>query len=128
VTRPFVVMFQTGWVQRKHGLEWIRDEWKLYADAKWKSEVRGSRSRDLEHLKQEGVDLNESWWVLQMMNYYARANLLGLDTLRGRQAVLKAACVALDLCAIMEEAFGALPKPGVPSGYLVEEGEPVDLS
>lgn len=70
-----------------------------------------------------GVDLDNqhlregfAWWEQQFLNYFHRAQVLGLDTPGGRQAAAKFVATAVGMLEAVVREFGPLPKPGVPSG------------
>lgn len=71
---------------------------------------------DNEHIG-EGLD---GWWQQQFDNYLHRADLLGLDTINGRQALAKFVATAVGCLEAAVRIYGPLPEPGVPSGYNVD--------
>lgn len=56
------------------------------------------------------------WWDTQFDNYLGRANVLGLNTPGGRQALAKYVATAVGMLESAVRLYGPLPKPGVPSG------------
>jgi hypothetical protein len=65
----------------------------------------------------------DSWWWQQLLSYYTRARVLGLDIPVGRQAIAKFAATACGLLESIVRAYGPLPPPGVPSGNVSTEAE-----
>lgn len=61
--------------------------------------------------------LNEDgWWWQQLMNYFHRARILGLEIPGGRQALAKFVATGCGLLESVVRTHGPLPAPGVPSG------------
>lgn len=100
---------------RQHVAAWILDERVRYADVKF------DRQGGNHEVIRNGMD--EGRWddVLSFMqNYVKRAELAGLDTLQGRQALAKAVVTGLDFLEIAVDKFGPMPKPGRNSGVIEE--------
>lgn len=111
MTRPYLVSIQTTRRERKRSLEWLRDEWKVYADDKFADQRPGHDDQ----LRESGVG-PEGWWRNQVLQYWQRAHVLGLDTPLGRQALIKGCAAYHGLVESMMRVYGDPPKPGVPSG------------
>jgi hypothetical protein len=60
-------------------------------------------------------------WDHLIGDYLHRARVLGLENPAGRQAVAKAAVVAMGYLESVVRSYGALPEPGVPSGYNLDK-------
>jgi hypothetical protein len=58
----------------------------------------------------------EAWWTQQFDNYLMRAQVLGLDTVNGRQAAAKFVATAVGFLESVVRLHGPLPEPGVTSG------------
>lgn len=99
-------------LMRKHVLAWVQDERARYADEQKFKE--GAPGRDIirEPLK------NGEWdRALDFIGRYTkRAELLGLDTESGRQALGKAITSALHILETACEYHGQMPDPGQSSG------------
>lgn len=118
-SRPYVVSFLCQRKERKRILEWLRDEWKLYADPKF-DEHRESDPHYHDHaMAEQGVG-PESWWRNQVTQYIHRAHTLGLDTPAGRQALIKGMAAYEGMLGCMIRVYGTPPKPGYPSGEIHE--------
>ena len=72
---------------------------------------------DDQHTQEFGVR-SETWWPEQVAMYLLRANLFGLDSPQGRQAVAKATATMCGLLESVIRVHGQLPLPGVSSGNL----------
>src|SRR5450759_1978056 len=70
---------------------------------------------DRQLLRTEGVGRGTIWYD-QIVEKLHRAQVLGLATPAGRQAVAKAAAASLALTETVVLEYGLLPMPGVPSG------------
>jgi len=71
---------------------------------------------DDEHTRQ-GVS-QDGWWWQQLINYFHRAHILGLEHPGGRQALAKFTATACGLLESVIRVHGTLPPAGVPSGEL----------
>lgn len=69
---------------------------------------------DDQHVREWGGP--DDWWEVQFQNYLGRANVLGLDTIAGRQALAKFVATAVGMLEAAVRVYGPLPLPGVPSG------------
>jgi hypothetical protein len=58
----------------------------------------------------------ETWWWNQLHNYLYRAHVLGLDNVRGRQALAKFVATGMGLLESTVRVYGDLPAPGLTSG------------
>jgi len=96
-------------------LEWLAREWAVYADPKFDD----SRPAHDRYLIESGTG-PESWWANQVVQYLGRANTLGLDTLSGRQAILKCLAAMTGLCESVIRVYGPPPEAGVASGEIVD--------
>jgi hypothetical protein len=89
--------------------------------------LRGERVYQLKKFGLQADDVHtqdglqkDRWWWTQLTNYYHRAQVLGLETVNGRQALAKFVATS---CGLLESAvrlYGPLPPPGVPSGHNIE--------
>lgn len=94
---------------------WLRGE-RGYQVRKFGTEQDDNHTR--EGLGQEG------WWWRQFMNYYYRAQVLGLELPNGRQALAKFVATACGLLESTVRLYGPLPAPGVPSGENIDTAPP----
>ena len=91
----------------------------------WLQAERGYQVRkfgtdnDDEHT-QAGLDY-DAWWWHQLVNYYHRAKVLGLETPVGRQALAKFVATGCGLLESVIRVHGDIPPAGVSSGNI--EGE-----
>jgi len=111
--RDLLVLFTLKRPERKRVLEWLREEWEHYANAK-QDDYRPAHDATL---AREGIGPG-SWWESEVLRYMHRANVLGLDNPLGRQAACKGMAVYVDMCAAITRVHGDPPKAGVPSGEL----------
>lgn len=88
-------------------IQWERDEHN-YADSK----VTQNEEEDDQRTIRE-----PEYWEDQIGMYVHRSCVLGLDTPAGRQAAFKALATALSFAESVVRVYGAVPEPGVPSGY-----------
>lgn len=88
---------------------WISTERREYADVKYPD-------KDVydEKMRQQGI----AWWMDFMPNYLSRAEILGLDTPQGRQALGKLITTAMDCLESAIRVHGEMPRPGVTSGEI----------
>lgn len=63
----------------------------------------------------------EGWWWQQLVSYYARSKILGVDIPVGRQAIAKFTATACGLLESIVRVYGPLPPPGVSSGNVSGE-------
>lgn len=96
---------------RVHVQQWIALERVLYADIKYAEE---SEARHKLILETQNFGLDGEWMVF-IGGYLKRAELQGLDTARGRQALAKAIVTCIHALETAVEYHGPLPKPGVSS-------------
>lgn len=97
---------------RDHVQCWIIAERALYADVKYAEDAAN-------HLRLRTVMANEGLaptWLDFIGNYLRRAELFGLDTPQGRQAMGKATVTMLHCLETAVDVFGPMPNPGYPSG------------
>ena len=73
------------------------------------------------HTRTDGL-ADSGWWWRQLMNYFHRARVLGLDTANGRQALAKFTATACGLTESVIRVHGPLPEPGYPSGHVEGNG------
>ncbi|HWL37301.1 MAG TPA: hypothetical protein VNQ77_14050 [Frankiaceae bacterium] len=78
-------------------------------------------AQDDEHTRADGVR-QDGWWWRQLLNYFHRAGVLGLDTPNGRQALAKFTATACGLTESVIRVHGPLPEPGHPSGHVEGSG------
>lgn len=102
---------------RASNMTWIMRERREYADRKYPP---GSPNYDarLADMRANGIGPG-STEVVFLTNYLKRAELLGLDTLLGRQAFAKFVVTAFAILDRVVMAYGPLPEPGHPSGVIV---------
>jgi hypothetical protein len=93
---------------RNRVFAWLDVEWAQYADRK---------NADYREAQREAWDSDH--WVTIVENYLGRALSFGLDTLQGRQAMMKSLAAHVDACAWMIQKYGEPPMPGHPSGEIV---------
>jgi hypothetical protein len=94
---------------------WLRGE-RDYQVAKFGIDL------DDEHTT-EGLG-EDGWWWQQLMNYFHRSRVLGLETPVGRQALAKFVATACGLLESTVRVYGPLPLPGGPSGENIESTRP----
>ena len=92
--------------------QWIVDERRDYADAKWEPPAAAKAHRDC--VIGEGPTTWHDW----AGNYIKRAAMFGLETPQGRQALGKAIVTLIHVLATAVEEYGPMPAPGVPSGVI----------
>lgn len=93
-------------------LAWIAAERALYADIKFSDE---NRAFLVDAMRQEKLG---PIWMGFIGNYLKRAELFGLDTLQGRQALGKTIVTLLHCLETAIDEFGPMPTPGVSSGEI----------
>lgn len=91
---------------------WVEEERK-YADDKYASEREVGLTKMVEEEFQEG-----GYWETYILGYLRRAQLFGLSTPQGRQALAKAHMTIMACVEFSIMVFGDMPKPGVPSGEI----------
>lgn len=96
---------------RQHVAAWVLDERTRYADVKYAED--GDNRAALIKAMEDG-----DWerWTNFLGNYIKRAELFGLDTLSGRQALGKAIVTGLHFLETAVQVHGPMPRPGKPSG------------
>lgn len=113
--------------ERRTVLRWMLAEWNTYSNAKFNlvdvpAEQRDDHDRSMrEHGFTSQVD--DAFWFRQVTQYFKRAELFGVDTPQGRQAMMKGLMTLFDCCACMVRVHGDPPAPGVSSGD-IREWEP----
>lgn len=107
-----VLLLTTQDMLRNDLLNWIKAERENYADQKWSGE---NRERLVKAMEDEGFG---DIWRDFILNYLKRAELFGLDTLQGRQAMGKAIVTMLHCLETAIEIYGTMPQPGFPSGEI----------
>lgn len=101
-----------------HVTEWIFRERHEYADKKYLLNAENYQKR-LDDLRENGIG-EKSGEVNFLLTYLKRAELLGIDTLAGRQAFGKFVVTAIATLERICVVYGPLPQPGVPSGEIKE--------
>lgn len=104
-------VWNSRWLSRQQVSRWIEQERMNYADVKY-ADREGNRTALIEAMHAKDWER----WTNFLGNYLKRAELFGLDTLEGRQAMGKAAVTALHILETAVSLFGDMPKPGVASG------------
>jgi hypothetical protein len=102
-------------------IDWIAAERGAHAGVKY-AEPTAQRQALVVDL-QEHPHLDGEWEVF-IGNYLRRAQLLGLDSLPGRQAMGKTIVTLIDCLRTAVEMYGPMPQAGVPSGEIVEWVKP----
>jgi hypothetical protein len=103
---------------------WIRIERDEYANKKYQPGKAEYAAR-LRDIQENGLNPNSTEMVF-LLNYLKRAELLGVETLAGRQAFGKFVVTATAMFERIFLAFGMLPTPGVPSGEVTPWKKPDD--
>lgn len=100
-------------------LAWMQEELDGHADIKYSGDNKAMNvervlawTSDPSPEKQAAIDF--------ILNYVKRAELFGLDTPQGRQALGKAGVTIVNYLTYLGEAGLAMPAPGVPSGEIKE--------
>lgn len=100
---------------RAHVLSWLSQERSRYADAdKYKE---GNPGRDIVRESLSDGDFGEEAMNF-LLSYIKRAELYGLGTPQGRQALGKAIVTATHFLETVCEYFGSMPEPGHSSGKI----------
>lgn len=101
---------------RMNVAQWIAEERAGHADVKYGS---GTAANDLieKQVLEGGLDDNALNFI---GNYLKRAQLAGVDTPLGRQALGKAAVTCIAYLERSVFHFGPMPEPGHPSGEVRE--------
>ena len=94
--------------------EWIWKERLGYADLKYNADRMYDNDVEMHTygLTEEGM-----WWTF-LTNYLKRAQVLGVDTLAGRQAFGKFLVTCMSAFESMIRTEGEPPYPGVSSGVI----------
>lgn len=108
----FHACLETNQHEVYQALVWLDEEW-TYVRAKF----GGVSDRANDHLEGEAW---VEWWTRQVVQYFDRARLYGVDTPRGRQAMAKAMATSVAACAAAVRCNGPLPRGGTTSGEVVE--------
>lgn len=120
--RSLLVMFRNRSPARHKVLMWVREEWEKYGNAKLND--RGIWSEDLnDQMLREGGLRQDGYWFNQVWQYWARAEVLGLDTPAGRQQAFKAITTMIDCGSAIIRVYGNPPLPGYPSGEIHQAGD-----
>jgi hypothetical protein len=96
---------------REHLREWIAVERASYADTKYGEDTEARHKLILE-TKNYGLG---GEWMVFAGGYLKRAELQGLDTARGRQALGKAIVTLMHALETAIEYQGPMPQPGMSS-------------
>lgn len=96
-------------------VQWVEDERVAYASEKYAEATSQRQSLIADLAERPHLD---GEWDLFMGNYWRRAQLLGLDSLPGRQAMGKTIVTLIDCLRTAVEMYGPMPAPGVPSGQI----------
>lgn len=97
-------------------LEWILRERDRYADVKYDENDENHR-RLVSDMCNLGISEDSDHWGF-ITNYLKRAQILGLDTLPGRQALGKTIVTLMHTLERAISVHGAMPQPGFPSGEI----------
>lgn len=109
-----VVAFDVHRRSRVRWLQWIRTEWADYADPKFDDQRETNHDR---LMRNEGIAPG-SWWENQVLQYWRRAHVLGIENPLGRQALIKGLAAYTGMVESMIRVYGPPPPAGVPSGEL----------
>lgn len=101
---------------RMRNLAWLQRERSQYADQKYEPGSPNYIAR-LEDLRTNG--LGGSTEMTFLTNYLKRAEILGIDTLAGKQAYGKFVVTAIAIMDRIVMVHGDLPEAGHPSGEIV---------
>ena len=82
--------------------KWIIQE-RRYADSKYPDKEKND-----DRVSESGIE----WWMDFIPNYLSRAQTLGLETERGRQALGKAITTAMDCLEAAIRVHGPMPPAG----------------
>lgn len=97
---------------------WIAVERREYADAKYGEDTEARHKLKID-MQNYGLAYDGEWYTF-ISNYLRRAQLIGVDTMAGRQLLGKLAVTILHALETAVEVHGPMPKPGVPSGEVEE--------
>lgn len=103
---------------RMRNLAWLTRERTQYADVKYEPGGANYMSR-LEDMREHGLGPGSTEMTF-LTNYLKRAEILGLDTLAGRQAFGKFVVTAMAMLDRIVLAYGDLPEAGHPSGEIIQ--------
>lgn len=109
------VTFNNLTPERYEVLNWLKYEWQDYADKKWD----GARPGHDKQMATEGL-ASEGFWYGQIIQYFGRANTLGLDQPNGRQSIAKGLATLFGALESIVRTQGRLPEPGYPSGEVID--------
>jgi hypothetical protein len=122
--RDLFTMMRTRFRGRHRVFEWMKGEFESYADPKHEGYREGGKEYIGNVWMRETGMQPDGEWVRQITQYFDRANAYGLDTLQGRQAVMKSITTLVDCAASMIRVYGQPPPPGYPSGECIQPGQP----
>lgn len=110
--------------ERHTVLRWMLAEWTAYSNQKFNLVDVPAEQRD-DHdasMREHGFtsQVEDAFWFRQVTQYFKRAELQGVDSLQGRQALMKGLMTLFDCCACMVRVHGLPPAPGVPTGEIAE--------
>lgn len=117
MTREKIEMGQVDGRVELH--EWIVLERARYADVKYDEDTDARHKLILDMQNFGNLEDDSEWWTF-ISNYLSRARTLGLTTPQGRQALAKCIVTMMHCLETAIDVHGHLPKPGQPSGELVE--------
>lgn len=108
--------------ERRIVLDWIRQEQLKYANDKFGFTAGGPVDDHDESMRKHGFSSKdpEAFWFRQVTQYFTRAEIFGVDTPKGQQALLKGLVTLFDCCACMVRIYGLPPAPGHTSGEIEE--------
>jgi hypothetical protein len=109
---------------REHVRKWIEQERAHYADTKYK-DGEPNRAMLIDATETEGFS-EDGKWMGFLGNYIRRAQLFGIDTLQGRQALGKAIATAMHCLETSVMVYGDMPQPGMSSSDGVKEWVNID--
>lgn len=95
-------------------VKWLHDEREYQTNKFDYTEQDDTHTRDF--LNGLVLTSGELFWDRQINTYIHRAQVLGIDTPAGRQAVLKAAATTVAFAESVVRMYGIVPEPGVTSG------------
>lgn len=98
-------------------IQWLRGEYPYQYGRKFAHDEN-------DRLVSEEGHREGTFWNQQLTNYWYRSQILGLDTINGRQAFAKFIATTIGLMESAVRVYGPLPTPGVTSGENLDNPMP----